>query len=67
MPDNYPRSVSLGSGEEKPIDIDAEQLLAVENNDRKIAVDVKSSIGESIIADLEPALGQYTLYCDILK
>ncbi|MEG4806722.1 element excision factor XisH family protein [Microcoleus sp. F8-D3] len=54
-------------GEEKPIDIGAEQLLAAENNDRKIAVDFKSAIGESIIADLEPALGQYTLYCDILK
>ena len=54
-------------GEEKPIDLGAEQLLAAENNDRKIAVDVKSLIGESRIADLEPALGQYTLYYDILK
>jgi len=54
-------------GEEKPIDIGAEQLLAAENNDRKIAVEVKSFIRESRIADLEPALGQYTLYYDILK
>ena len=54
-------------GEEKPIDFGAEQLLAAENNDRKIAVEVKSLIGESRIADLEPALGQYTLYYDILK
>ena len=54
-------------GEEKPIDLGAEQLLAAENNDRKIAVDVKSFIGESRIADLEQALGQYTLYDDILK
>ncbi|MEG4422370.1 element excision factor XisH family protein [Microcoleus sp. LAD1_D5] len=54
-------------GEEKPIDISAQQLLAAENNERKIAVEVKSFISESRIADLEPALGQYTLYYDILK
>jgi hypothetical protein len=53
-------------GEEKPIDIGAEQLLAAENNDRKIAVEVKSFIIESRIAE-EQALGQYTLYYDILK
>ncbi|WP_333408735.1 element excision factor XisH family protein [Microcoleus sp. T2B6] len=49
------------------IDLGAEQLLAAENNDRKIAVEVKSFIRESRIADLEQALGQYTLYYDILK
>ena len=54
-------------GEEKPIDLGAEQLLATENNDGNIPVEVKSLIGESIIADLEQALGQYTLYYDILK
>jgi len=54
-------------GEEKPIDLGAEQLLAAENNDRKIAVEVKSFIRESRIADLEQALGQSTLYYDILK
>ena len=54
-------------GEEKLIDLGAEQLLAAENKDRNIAVEVKSLIGESRIADLEQALGQYTLYYDILK
>ena len=54
-------------GEEKPIDLGAEQLLAAENNDRKIAVEVKSFIRESRIADLEQGLAQYTLYYDILK
>jgi hypothetical protein len=49
-------------GEQKPIDSGAEQLLAADNNDRKIAVEVKSFIRESRIADLEQALGQYTLY-----
>ncbi|MEG4138626.1 element excision factor XisH family protein [Microcoleus sp. Pol14C2] len=54
-------------GEEKPIDLGAEELLAAENNDRKIAVEVKSFIIESRITDLEQAFGQYTLYYDILK
>jgi hypothetical protein len=54
-------------GEEKPIDLGAEQLLAAENSDRKIAVEVKSFIKESRIADLEQAFDQYTLYYDILK
>jgi hypothetical protein len=31
-------------GKEKPIDLGAEQLLAADNNDRKIAVEVKSLI-----------------------
>ena len=39
------------------IDLGAEQLLAAENNERKIAVEVKSLIRESRIADLEQALG----------
>ncbi len=67
--DNYPRSVSLGfwAKRNRSIDLGAEQLLAAENNDRKIAVEVKSFIRESRIADLEQALGQYTLYYDILK
>ncbi|WP_445304886.1 element excision factor XisH family protein [Microcoleus sp. S36b_A4] len=32
-----------------------------------LAVEVKSFIRDSRIADLEQALGQYTLYYDILK
>lgn len=49
------------------IDLGAEQLLAAENSDRKIAVEVKSFLRESRVADLEQALGQYTLYHDILQ
>ncbi|MEG4941966.1 element excision factor XisH family protein [Microcoleus sp. F4-D5] len=44
--------------QKKPIDLGAEQLLAAENNDRKIAVELKSLIGKSRIANLEQALGQ---------
>jgi hypothetical protein len=48
------------------IDLGAEQLLAAEKGERKIAVEIKSFQGPSDIADLEQALGQYTLYYDLL-
>jgi hypothetical protein len=49
------------------IDLGAEQLLAAEKQKHKIAVEIKSFLRDSRIADLEQALGQYTLYSDILK
>jgi hypothetical protein len=48
------------------IDLGAEHLLAAEKPDHKIAVEVKSFVGPSLVADLEQALGQYILYHDIL-
>ena len=48
------------------VDLGAEQLLAAEKGTRKIAVEVKSFLGPSEIADLEQALGQYVLYTDVL-
>ena len=48
------------------VDLGAEQLLAAEKAERKIAVEVKSFVGKSAIEDLEKALGQYVLYHDIL-
>lgn len=49
------------------IDLGAEQLIAAEQRERKIAVEVESFLRESRVADLEQALGQYILYDDILK
>lgn len=49
------------------VDLGAEQLIAAEQKERKIAVEVKSFIGDSIILDLEKALGQYILYHKILQ
>lgn len=49
------------------VDLGAEQLIAAEQKERKIAVEVKSFIGDSIILDLEKALGQYILYYKILQ
>jgi hypothetical protein len=49
------------------IDLGAQKLIAAEKSGDKIAVEVKSFIGASPIADLEKALGQYILYYDILS
>ena len=49
------------------VDLGAEQLIAAENAESKIAVEVKSFVGRSNIDDLEKALGQYILYNDILS
>ncbi len=49
------------------VDLGAERLLSAEKEDRKIAVEVKSFLGASEVADLENALGQYILYREILE
>jgi XisH protein len=49
------------------VDLGAEKLLAAEKNGCKIAVEIKSFIGRSQVANLEQALGQYILYYDILQ
>ena len=48
------------------VDLGAEKLLAAEKDNQKIAVEVKSFLSPSLMADLENALGQYTLYYDVL-
>lgn len=49
------------------IDLGAEQLLAAQKQESKIAVEIKSFVGRSDVADLENALGQYVLHHDILE
>ncbi|UKO99608.1 element excision factor XisH family protein [Nostoc sp. UHCC 0870] len=49
------------------VDLGAEKLIAAEKSGEKIAVEIKSFIGASPVADLENALGQYILYYDILS
>ncbi|MDJ1168643.1 MULTISPECIES: element excision factor XisH family protein [Roseofilum] len=49
------------------VDIGAEKLLSAEKGEKKIAVEIKSFIGKSRVNDLENALGQYTLYSDIMR
>ncbi len=48
------------------VDLGAEQLLAAERAERKIAVEIKSFMGLSEMNDLEKAIGQYIVYHDVL-
>ena len=49
------------------VDLGAEQLLTAKKEDRKIAVEVKSFVSYSSMADLENALGQYILHRNIIE
>jgi hypothetical protein len=44
------------------VDLGAERPIAAEKEGRKIAVEIKSFLGQSDIRELENALGQYILY-----
>jgi hypothetical protein len=44
------------------VDLGAELTLAAERSGRKIAVEIKSFVGRSPVADLGEALGKYLLY-----
>lgn len=48
------------------VDLGAERLLAAERSGRRIAVEIKSFTGLSEMSDLERAVGQYTVYYDVL-
>jgi len=49
------------------VDLGAEQVIAAEMSGRRIAVEIKSFLGPSIVDDMEKALGQYLIYRSILK
>jgi hypothetical protein len=49
------------------VGLGAERLLAAAKGGQKIAVEVKSFAGASMVTDLERALGQFILYRDILE
>ena len=49
------------------IDLAAEQLLAAERDQDKIAVEIKSFIGTSAISDFHTALGQFLNYRIMLE
>lgn len=57
--DPYPLVYGL---QDMSVDLGAEKLIAAEFGDRKIAVEVKSFIGASLITDFYLAVGQYTIY-----
>jgi hypothetical protein len=49
------------------VDLGAEAVIAAEIPGRRIAVEIKSFVGPSLVDDVEKALGQYLIYRSILK
>ncbi len=49
------------------IDLAAENVIAAERGSEKIAVEIKSFIGDSDISSFHTALGQYLNYCQALE
>jgi hypothetical protein len=49
------------------VDLGAEQPIGAERAGRKIAVEIKSFLGESDIHELSVSVGQYKLYRDVLE
>jgi len=60
-----PLRLSWG-GKDMYVDLGAERLLAAEKSGRRIAVEIKSFVGDSIMQDLEKAIGQFVLYRAVL-
>lgn len=49
------------------VDLAAEQPIAAQKEEEKIAVEIKSFVGKSVMNDLEKAIGQYYVYSAILE
>jgi len=49
------------------IDLAGERLIGIEKDGEKIAVEIKSFLGDSDVTELEKAIGQYILYRRILR
>jgi hypothetical protein len=56
-----PLKIEIG-GAKLEIDLGAEQILAAERAGKKIAVEIKSFLGDSPITDYHAALGQFLNY-----
>ncbi len=49
------------------VDLGAEKVLAAEKEGQKIAVEIKSFLGKSIIAEAQDAIGQFIMYREVLS
>ena len=49
------------------IDLAGEKLIGAQKDERKIAVEIKSFTGESLVNDLKEAVGQYQIYPSVLQ
>lgn len=49
------------------VDLGAERLLAAQKGSEQIAVEIKSFLSNSVVHDLENAVGQFFLYEELLR
>ena len=62
-----PLTIRISSAVKLQIDLAAESAIAAERDSEKIAVEIKSFIGDSDISAFHTALGQYLNYCQALE
>ncbi len=63
---NDPLFIQFG-GVDMYVDLGAEKILAAEKDGQKIAVEIKSFVGASIISEFHTALGQFMNYRLVLN
>lgn len=62
-----PLTIRISEAIKLQIDLAAETMLAAERESEKIAVEIKSFVGDSDISAFHTALGQYLNYCQALE
>jgi hypothetical protein len=62
-----PLTIRIGESVKLQIDLALERLIGAERDSEKIAVEIKSFIGDSDISGFHTALGQYLNYCQALE
>jgi XisH protein len=62
-----PLTIRISEAVKLQIDLAADSAIAAERNSEKIAVEIKSFVGDSDISAFHTALGQYLNYCQALE
>ena len=62
-----PFTIRISEAVKLQIDLAAQSTIAAERDSEKIAVEIKSFIGDSDISSFHTALGQYLNYCQALE
>ena len=62
-----PLTIRISEAVKLQIDLAAETTIAAERDSKKIAVEIKSFVGDSDISAFHTALGQYLNYCQALE
>lgn len=62
-----PLTIRISEAVKLQIDLAAESAIGAERNSEKIAVEIKSFVGDSDISAFHTALGKYLNYCQALE